>query len=285
MLILNSPEIAQATCLRWKTEGKIAFVPTMGCLHAGHVALIRLAKSLAERTVVSIFVNPLQFGPNEDMASYPRPYETDQALLREEGVDLLVTPSAEELYPQSFQCRVQSGMLATHLCGASRPGHFDGVLTVVLKFFSICQPDIAIFGEKDFQQLTLIQQMVNDFNLPVSVISHPTVREENGLALSSRNCYLLPDERALAPRIHQALLDAQRRASLMSVDAVSKLVREKLGTQFQIDYISVCAENDLIPQNDSQLISAIERPRLFVAARLDKARLIDNISLMPNEKP
>jgi pantoate--beta-alanine ligase len=190
----------------WKRQGlSIGFVPTMGYLHEGHLALVRRAKELSDRVVVSIFVNPIQFAPGEDYQRYPRDLERDKALLEKEGVDVLFSPKAQEMYPPGFQTYVEVKELSSGLCGRDRSGHFIGVATVVLKLFNILQPDIAVFGEKDYQQLKVIQRMVQDLNLDVKIISHPTVREEDGLAMSSRNTYLSPEERKSAIALYKAL--------------------------------------------------------------------------------
>ncbi|MBI1861720.1 MAG: pantoate--beta-alanine ligase [Deltaproteobacteria bacterium] len=275
MLKLTQPKQVQSKCRDWTTE-RIGFVPTMGCLHEGHLSLVREAKRTNDRVIVSIFVNPLQFGPKEDLKNYPRPFEEDCALLEKEGVDLLFHPTPEDLYPAGFDTTLKAGRLATHLCGASRPGHFDGVLTVCLKLFTIMQPTIAVFGEKDFQQLTLIRRMVTDLNLPLTIIPAATVREPDGLALSSRNRYLSPKLRARAPQIHQALEAARWQTS---VAAALDLVHARLETEFQIDYVAVCEETELAPLPRATPISTIAQPRLFVAAKLGQTRLIDNVSL------
>ncbi|MCI0700955.1 MAG: pantoate--beta-alanine ligase, partial [Planctomycetia bacterium] len=180
----------------------IGLVPTMGALHEGHAALVRAAKSASEFVVVSIFVNPTQFGPKEDFGKYPRTLEADQKLCGEAGADLIFAPTVEEMYPANSFTFVEVGKLGDHLCGASRPGHFRGVCTVVLKLFNIIRPDLAHFGAKDYQQSRIIAQMVRDLNVPVAVRVEPTVREPDGLAMSSRNRYLSEQERAVAPRIH-----------------------------------------------------------------------------------
>jgi len=188
---------------------KISFVPTMGFLHEAHLSLVRKAKELGDKTVVSIFVNPLQFGPKEDFKEYPRDLERDLAFLEKEEVDVVFVPKTEEMYPSDFQTYVEVTKLTTGLCGAFRPGHFKGVTTVVLKLFNIINPDIAIFGEKDYQQLQVIRQMVKDLNLDIEIIAHPTVREKDGLAMSSRNIYLSSEERESASTLYKALLLAQ----------------------------------------------------------------------------
>ncbi len=283
MLTLQSPEVVQETALRWKRETKIAFVPTMGCLHEGHLRLIRRAKELAPKVIVSIFVNPLQFGKGEDFEKYPRTLELDSESLEGLDVDLLFLPTREDLFPQSFSTAIHVDGLTTALCGEFRPGHFDGVATVCLKLFQITQADFAIFGEKDFQQLRMIQRLTADMNLPLTIVSHATVREEDGLALSSRNRYLTPEERAHATRLPESL--KQVRATFQShpefpVEDILAPAREKLeGVGFKLDYLTIASARDLIPASGSTLAHTISEPRVFFAGRLGATRLIDNWSL------
>ena len=203
------------------SEANIAFVPTMGNLHAGHIQLVEVAKRHAKCVVVSIFVNPLQFGPTEDLASYPRTLEADCEKLRTAGASIVFTPSVKEMYPQMTESEsdginlnqtmtITPPPIASELCGASRPGHFSGVATVVMKLFNIVQPDVAVFGQKDFQQLFIIKQLVKQFNLPINIISVDTVREESGLALSSRNSYLTDVQRTSASQLYSCLLYTSR---------------------------------------------------------------------------
>ena len=190
----------------WRKAGKsIALVPTMGALHAGHLSLVTLAKSKADRVVVSIFVNPIQFGPREDFNTYPRDEAGDIEKLRAAGADLVFAPNTAEMYPAGFSTKVSIGDLTEDLCGANRPNHFDGVATVVTKLLLQCAPDMAIFGEKDYQQLLVIKHLVRDLNVPVEVLGGDIVREKDGLALSSRNAYLSPAERKTAPLLHQTI--------------------------------------------------------------------------------
>ena len=199
---------------RWRSEGRrIAFVPTMGNLHRGHVSLIEAARRHGDRFVASIFVNPMQFGPNEDFAHYPRTPAEDGRMLAEAGCNLMFTPDVAEIYPHGSEraTRVEVPGLSRMLCGEFRPGHFEGVTTVVAKLFHIVEPDIAVFGEKDFQQLTVIRRMVADLCMPVQIVAAPTVRDSDGLAMSSRNQYLTPAERQIAPRIYATLLAAVNR--------------------------------------------------------------------------
>jgi pantoate--beta-alanine ligase len=263
---------------RWHAEGhRVAFVPTMGNLHAGHVSLIETARRHGERFVASIFVNPMQFGPNEDFAHYPRTPAQDARMLAEAGCDLMFMPDVLEIYPNGSQraTRVEVPGLSNILCGEFRPGHFEGVATVVAKLFHIVEPDVAVFGEKDFQQLTIIRRMVADLCMPVTLIGAPTVREPDGLAMSSRNQYLTDEERRKAPLIHQTLRAA--------VDRLRAGVRdfadiERAGTQalesagFRPDYFAVRRADDLgSPEADTR------RLVVLTAARLGRARLIDNL--------
>lgn len=287
MLTLNSPQVVQETVLRWKREAKIAFVPTMGALHEGHLALVRRAKQYGDRVLASIFVNPLQFGPKEDLSKYPRTLEADAEKLEELGVDLLFTPTPEDLYPPGFSTRVMPGRLTEHLCGKSRPGHFEGVATVCLKLFLTTQADFAVFGEKDFQQLRVIQQMTADFNMPISILPHPTVREGDGLALSSRNRYLAPEDRARAARFPAALGRAKTRAledGATTVGTLLGLVEAELKPAgIEIDYLAVCSEADLAPAPRETAIAALSQPRIFGAVKVGATRLIDNWTLYPEQ--
>ena len=261
----------------WRRDAKrFAMVPTMGNLHAGHLALVREAHELADRTLVSIFVNPLQFGPNEDFGAYPRSMERDLDLLEAEGADLLFVPSVEAVYPggREAQTRVEVPGLSDILCGASRPGHFAGVATVVCKLFNMAQPDVAVFGEKDFQQLLVIRRMVADLCLPVEVRGLATVREPDGLAMSSRNGYLTSQERKRAPALYRALRNAadRLRAGVPAgeVEPGGRVDLDAGG--LRTDYFSVRRASDLqaVSPQDRDLI-------LLAAAYLGKARLIDNL--------
>lgn len=282
MLVFNSPQVVQETALVWKREGKISLVPTMGCLHEGHLALVRLARQYGTRVIVSLFVNPLQFGPNEDFARYPRTREADEALLKAAGVDLLFAPEPRDLYPPGFATKIQVEGLDRFLCGASRPGHFSGVATVCLKLFQICQPDFAVFGEKDFQQLRILERLAVDLNLPLAILRHPTVREADGLAMSSRNRYLSQEERRRAAAVPRALLDAKRvaRSGSATVGDVLGTVSAGLARAGgEIDYAAVASEHDLVPAPDSAPVASIPSPHLFVAVKIGGTRLIDNTAL------
>lgn len=260
----------------WRQRGdRIAFVPTMGNLHAGHLQLVKTAQQQADRVVVSIFVNPAQFGPNEDFASYPRTQQQDQDKLAACGADLLFLPSVEEMYPGPIRTRISVTDLSTRHCGASRPGHFDGVALVVCKLLNMVQPDLLLLGEKDFQQLAVIRTMVADLNIPVAIQGVATVREADGLAMSSRNGYLTSTERQRAPLLYQALC-AARDAVLSGqtdyqaiVDRQAQVLRD---AGFLPDYFRICRSADLLPAdgNDTELV-------ILIAAKLGKTRLIDNI--------
>jgi pantoate--beta-alanine ligase len=265
---------------RWRREGlRIAFVPTMGNLHAGHVSLIEAARRHGERFIASIFVNPMQFGPNEDFAHYPRTPREDERMLTEAGCSLMFMPDVTEIYPLGSEgaARVEVPGVSRMLEGEFRPGHMEGVSTVVAKLFHIVEPDVAVFGEKDFQQLTLIRHMVADLCMPVKIVGAPTVRQADGLAMSSRNQYLTPTERARAPEIYKALQAAAARVRTGDVDFASI---ERTGFQalesagFQPDYFSVRQAHDLSPAT-----AAARDLVILTAARIGKARLIDNVQV------
>ena len=267
------------TVAQWRAAGeRIALVPTMGALHAGHMALVEAAKTQANRVVVSIFVNPTQFGPNEDFDRYPRPIENDLALLRAAGVDVAWLPSVSEMYPSGYSTSVKAGSAALGMDGDARPGHFDGVATIVAKLLLQVMPDVALFGQKDYQQLCVIKQLVTDLNIAVKIIGVPTMREADGLALSSRNQYLSAEERAVAPKLYAALRAAAD-TLIRTPDAVATVL-EKAKTDIlsagfsHMDYLELRASDTLAP------LSAYHAPaRLLVAAFLGKTRLIDNIEV------
>ncbi len=257
---------------------KIVLVPTMGNLHAGHASLLQLAKTFHGRTVVSIFVNPLQFGPTEDFAQYPRTPAEDASLLEHTGADLLFMPQVDEMYPlgQTAVTRVEVPGLSDVLCGAYRPGHFTGVATVVAKLFNIVQPDIAIFGAKDFQQLAIIRRMVADLCMPIELVAAPTMREADGLAMSSRNRYLTVEERAIAPRLYATLAAATQKiqAGLPYAQIEKEGLDALIAAELRPDYFEVRdAETLLTPTN------ATREMVILTAARLGKARLIDNVQV------
>lgn len=280
MITVRSADDLRARVREWRTrENRIAFVPTMGNLHAGHLQLVRRARATADRVVVSIFVNPMQFGPGEDFASYPRTLEADRAAVMEADADLLFVPDVEVVYPRDLEqmTRVEVPALGTILCGASRPEHFAGVTTVVAKLFNLVQPDSAVFGEKDYQQLVIIRRMVEDLGIPVSIEGIATVREPDGLAMSSRNRYLEPRERAIAPGLYQVLREAGDRLGAGERDygAVEQGALETLARAgFEPDYVSIRRATDLEPPVSSDKVL-----RVLAAARLGRARLIDNIEI------
>lgn len=258
----------------------IGFVPTMGYLHDGHLSLVRLARQHADKVVVSIFVNPLQFGENEDFNRYPRDLEGDEHKLRAAGVDVLFLPRVPEMYPEGFQTVVEVKEVARGLCGASRPTHFRGVTTVVVKLFLAVKPHIAVFGAKDYQQLMVIRQMVRDLNFDITILAAPIVREPDGLAMSSRNAYLTPPEREAARSLSRSLLAACRAfaAGERSADAIRSLVSRELAAEplARVDYVEVVDAQTLTP------ITTITRPALVaLAVFIGTTRLIDNCVLDP----
>ncbi|EIL96523.1 MULTISPECIES: pantoate--beta-alanine ligase [Rhodanobacter] len=268
----------RATIRGWRAQGQtVGLVPTMGNLHAGHHSLLKLAKARADRVVASVFVNPTQFGPNEDFERYPRTLAQDQAGLAEVGCDLLFAPEVATLYPFGAQhsVSVHVPQITETLDGAHRPGHFDGVATVVSKLFNLVQPDIAVFGQKDFQQLKVIERMVRDLSLPVKVMAAPTWRADDGLAMSSRNQYLSEAERALAPQIHATLLQMRELIAkghawrVVEQAATSKL--ERAG--FVPDYAVIRRAEDLSEPADGERDGLVA----LIAARLGSTRLIDNL--------
>jgi pantoate--beta-alanine ligase len=253
-------------------------VPTMGALHAGHVSLVRLARAHAGaegEVAVSIFVNPLQFEPGSDFARYPRPEAVDEEICRVEGVDLVFRPTPNEMYADDRSTVVEETKLSERLCGTARPGHFRGVATVVTKLFHLLQPDAAVFGEKDFQQLAIVRRMVRDLDFPVEIISGPIVRESDGLALSSRNQYLNADERAQAPIIRAALLAAAQSQEKNS-GKLAAFVRQQIESALlaRIDYVEIVSAEDLRPR-----LTITPRTLLAVAVFFGRTRLIDNILL------
>ena len=263
----------------WRMAGEsVALVPTMGALHEGHLSLVMLAKSEAHRLVVSIFVNPIQFGPREDFGTYPRDEAGDLKKLGDACVDLVFAPEAAEMYPEGFKTLIKIGDLTEGLCGAARPNHFDGVATVVAKLLMQCGPDIAIFGEKDYQQLLVVKQLVRDLNIPVEIVGAPIVREADGLALSSRNVYLSPEQRKIAPLLHQTISGvAADLAQGRGCDDAVVAARFKLDAAgFRVDYVAVRDPDTLKP-----LSGLVKRARVLAAAYLGKTRLIDNVPTPP----
>ncbi|MBI2890223.1 MAG: pantoate--beta-alanine ligase [Nitrospirae bacterium] len=278
MRVIRSLPAMQAWSVRERRAGRrIAFVPTMGALHAGHLSLVRRARSIADRVVVSIFVNPLQFGPKEDFRRYPRVPLKDMTLLRPLGVDVVFLPAARAIYPDGFQTHVEVEQVSRGLCGASRPGHFRGVATVVAKLFNLVQPDAAIFGRKDFQQVKVIERMVRDLGFPVRIVEAATVRDRDGVALSSRNAYLTPDERVRARAIPQALREARAvsRRKGASPARVRALVRRRLAEAgLKVEYVETRSARTLEPVHRRERGVA-----LLVAAGAGGTRLIDNTVL------
>jgi pantoate--beta-alanine ligase len=278
MLTVTTIAAVRAQVSKWHDAGqRVVFVPTMGNLHAGHVSLIEAARKHGDRFVASIFVNPMQFGPNEDFAHYPRTPAMDSKMLEEAGCDLMFMPDVGEIYPNGAQqaTRIEVPGISNILCGEFRPGHFEGVATVVAKLFHIVDPDVAIFGEKDFQQLTVIRRMVADLCLRVAIVGAPTVRETDGLAMSSRNQYLSKEERAIAPAIYRQLQQAVAalKAGGRDYAAIDQAGRAALdGAGFRTDYFSVRDALTLAP-------AAADTTHFVVltASRLGKARLIDNV--------
>ena len=280
MLTEHSVAELRKRIARWRAiNQKVALVPTMGNLHAGHIALVKRARELADRVVVSIFVNPLQFGPKEDFAAYPRTPDADRLQLAVAGTDLVFAPEVDEVYPGGMEqvSRVEVPAFAGILDGAARPGHFTGVATVVTKLFNMVQPDVAVFGEKDYQQLQVIRRMTEDLCMPIQIVGHPTVREPDGLAMSSRNQYLTKAERAQAPLLQQvlqetaaALRDGERDFAYLQQQASDRLN----SGGFRTDYVEVRHANTLEPAGD-------EDTRFVVlgAAWLGRARLIDNLTV------
>lgn len=261
----------------WRKENaQVAFVPTMGNLHAGHLQLVEEAKKHADKVIVSIFVNPTQFGVGEDFADYPRTENRDCELLETQGCDAVFLPEVETIYDKQAQTTVSVSQVSQNYCGASRAGHFDGVATVVCKLFNIVQPDVALFGLKDFQQFKVIQTLVRDLHLPVELIGVPTVREKDGLAMSSRNGYLSAAEREIAPKFYQILQTAQANfVAKQPLETIEKTAIADLTLAgFVVDYLKIARRSDLqlATDSDNELI-------ILAAAKLGKTRLIDNFWL------
>ncbi len=279
MQILNKNSEIYDLCMAWKAAGEqVALVPTMGYYHAGHASLMKYARENATKVVVSLFVNPMQFAPTEDLAAYPRDLEYDSAIAKSMGVDAIFAPDTSQMYAEGFSTVVSLPALNKGLCSISRPTHFDGVATVVLKLFMITQAHMAVFGQKDWQQLTIIRQMVRDLNIPINIIGCPIVREADGLALSSRNVYMNEDERSQAPHIYKALCKAKKMASVGAKSSeVLQMVEAYLAENIplgNIDYASIVDSKTLKPQENLNNTSL-----LACAVRIGKARLIDNMLL------
>ncbi len=269
----------QSVSEAFRKEGqRISLVPTMGYLHEGHLALVKKARAIADVVVVSIFVNPIQFGPKEDLAKYPRDFDRDRELLTREKTDIIFFPDVAEMYPDGYSTYVEVKKLGDHLCGLKREGHFLGVATVVAKLFNAVKPHFAVFGQKDYQQLKIIERMVRDLNMDLEVVGYPTVREHDGLAMSSRNTYLGEAERKEALLIHSAMekvetmfLGGERKSEVLKAEA-----RRVLGSKgsIEIEYVDICDAETL---DDLERIDG--RALLAVAARVGKTRLIDNTIL------
>lgn len=273
-IVRSSEELANA---RGSLDGILAFVPTMGALHAGHLALVEEGRKRADGVAASIFVNPMQFGPNEDFGRYPRREGEDARILEEAGCRLLWLPSVNDIYPEGFATRVSVTRLSRHWEGEARPGHFDGVATVVAKLLLSARPDIALFGEKDFQQLAVIRRMVRDLAMPVQIVGVPTVREEDGLALSSRNAYLSKDERRRAPALPGALQYA--RGAIRDGDPVNLVLEAARKMLVEAGFTRI----DYFALVDAATLEPLDRPlgemRLIAAAAMGTTRLIDNLAV------
>lgn len=282
MQIVTAPPQVRAASRAWRREGlTVGFVPTMGYLHAGHLSLVDAARRAgADRIIASIFVNPTQFGPAEDLDSYPRDEPGDRAKLESRGVDLLFMPAAEHIYQDGAETSISLSDLPNHLCGRSRPVHFGGVATVVALLFNITEPDIAVFGQKDFQQLQVIRKMVRDLHFGVSVVGAPIIRESDGLALSSRNAYLNSGQRQRATCLSRALADARARVAAGERDC--NVLKDAITAHCEaaggaVDYVAIVNESTLQP------VGKLNGPaRAAIAVRIGPARLIDNVLLSPD---
>lgn len=279
MQVIHDLQEMQHQARNWRTRGEtIVLVPTMGYFHQGHLSLMEYGRTRADHLVVSIFVNPAQFGPQEDLARYPRNFEGDCDRARDVGVDLVFAPDAVQMYPGGYQTFVTVEKVTQGLCGASRPTHFRGVATVVLKLFNLVQPQVAVFGEKDYQQLITLQRLVTDLNLPVEVVGRPLVREADGLALSSRNVYLSLEERRSALKLSQALFKS--RDLVANGERTRKNLFEVITPIFKSDPLITLDYLVLVDNSTLEEITEIHgQARLAVAARVGQTRLIDNISL------
>jgi len=276
MKIINDFETLQQSLLELAQSGKkVALVPTMGALHAGHGSLITTALESADIVVVSIFVNPTQFAPTEDLDKYPRTLDADAELAKTLGASIIYAPSVEDMYPEGFTTTISAGKISTILCGKFRPGHFDGVATVVTKLLLRIMPHVAVFGMKDYQQLCIIERVVEDLDIPIEIIASPTIREKDGLALSSRNRYLSESERKTAPLLHTIMSQTLKEMKYSSVaDSLAKGVASLTEHGFKVEYLELCDSTSLSP-----LSELAEDAILLVAAWLGKTRLIDNIAV------
>lgn len=278
MKIIESVKEMQEVAEDLRTTKKIGFVPTMGYLHEGHLALVKKARDLAQIVVASIFVNPIQFGPNEDFARYPRDFDRDRKLLEQEGTDIIFCPTAVEMYPEHYSTYIQVRGLENHLCGLSREGHFIGVATVVAKLFNCVKPHVAVFGQKDYQQLKVIQRMVRDLNMDLEVIGSPTVREKDGLAMSSRNTYLSPEERQRSLAVYRSVrrVEDLYREGTRDAAELKRQATEILTSAggIDIEYVSI-SDAETLDELDEISGGAV----YAVAVRCGKTRLIDNTIL------
>jgi pantoate--beta-alanine ligase len=285
--LVATPRDFQKACDDARARGlRVGLVPTMGALHEGHLALVRAAKAQADFVAVSIFVNPTQFGPNEDFAKYPRDLAGDAAKLATASADLVFAPDAKAMYPEGEETRVHVGPLASSLCGKFRPGHFEGVATVVTKLFALAGPCVAVFGKKDYQQLAILRRVVRDLFLPVDVVGHPIVREADGLAMSSRNAYLSPAERVKALALSRGLTAASRAfaAGERSAGALRGLVRAEVdAVATSVDYVDVTTPDGLVPFPADARVG--ERVLVAIACRIGATRLIDNVVLGEDPAP
>lgn len=280
MLMIQDIAQLRALIRQWRSAGeRVAFVPTMGNLHQGHLQLVDTAKQRADRVIASIFVNPMQFGANEDLDKYPRTLEQDCKGLTEHGTDAVFTPTPQLIYPRGLdvQTFVEVPLLGDYHCGASRAGHFRGVSTIVTKLFNLVQPDIACFGQKDYQQLAIIRQMVADLSMPIEIIGVPTIRAEDGLALSSRNGYLTAEQRSTAPALYRTLqwMKQQLQQGVSDLRALEQQAKDQLNAAgFKADYVNISNRQTLVPASDSKAALVI-----LAAAYLGTTRLIDNIEV------
>lgn len=277
--VISQVQVLRDEIREHRLAGKrIALVPTMGALHEGHLSLVTLARQRADIVICSIFVNPKQFGEGEDLDAYPRTLEADVRLLDEIGTDLVFSPSSDDIYPAGFATKVSVAGVSEGMCGDERPGHFDGVATIVAKLLLMVLPDVAIFGEKDFQQLLVIKQMVRDLNIPVEIIGSPIVRAEDGLALSSRNEYLSAERRAIAPKLYEVLTDLA--SEIRNGDDVPRVIEKARGRLidygFTVDYVELRSGIDL-----DRRIALVDgdQARVFAAVKLGATRLIDNVAV------
>ena len=279
--IVETAELEAFRLALFSAGKKLAFVPTMGALHDGHISLVKQARQTADAVIVSIFVNPTQFGPGEDFNRYPRTLTEDAKKLAEAGCDAVFLPNIATIYPDGFQTWVRNEPLENQLCGASRPGHFRGVLTVVLKLFNLVRPELALFGKKDYQQWRLIEKMAADLNVPLKVIGSETVREPDGLAMSSRNRYLKPEERAMAVAISRGLKAAveKYKAGETNAATLTGIVAKDISSQpaIKVEYLTICDQMSLAPVGESVKGPAV----ILLAAQLGTLRLIDNMELNP----